>query len=103
LRSILLVDGDRRNREALAVMLRREIDCLVLEADSPEDALSMLDSQEISLLLTDLFPEGRGIGLIRDVLRRNPEVVSVLALPVGDRESAVKALQAGALFYLNKP
>jgi DNA-binding NtrC family response regulator len=103
LRSILLVDGDRRNREALAVMLRKEIDCLVLEADSPDEALSMLDSQDISLLLTDLFPEGRGIELIREVLRRNPEVVSVIALPVGDRESAVKALQAGALFYLNKP
>ena len=104
MRSILLVDHDRRVRETLAVMLRKEIDCPVLEADTPEDALASLDGQEISLLITDLFPpKNLGVDLIKGVLRKNPEVVSVVMVPAGEREAMVRVLQAGALFYLNKP
>ncbi len=104
MRSILLVDSDRQSRETLAVMLRKEIDCPVLEVETPEEALASLESQDVSLLITDLFaPKNLGIELIKDVLRKNPEVVAVIALPNGHREAAVKALQAGALFYLNKP
>ncbi|WP_305045801.1 sigma-54-dependent transcriptional regulator [Geoalkalibacter sp.] len=104
MRSILLVDNDRHGRESLAAMLRKDIDCPVLEADSPEAALAVLDSQDVSLLITDLFaPKNLGIELVQSVLRKNPEVVSVVAMPAGERETLVKILQAGALFYLNKP
>ncbi|WP_260746742.1 sigma-54-dependent transcriptional regulator [Geoalkalibacter halelectricus] len=104
MRSILLVDNDRLGRETLAVMLRKEIGCPVLEADAPEEALESLDGQDISLLITDLYaPKDLGIDLVKAVLRKNPEVVSVVMVPAGSREAVVKSLQAGALFYLNKP
>ncbi|WP_305043749.1 sigma-54-dependent transcriptional regulator [Geoalkalibacter sp.] len=104
MRSILLVDNDRHGRESLATMLRKDIDCPVLEAETPEEALAVLDSQDVSLLITDLFPpKNLGVELVKSVLRKNPEVVSVVAVPAGDREAMVRILQAGALFYLNKP
>ncbi len=104
LRSILLVDNERHNREGLAVMLRKEIGCPVLEADTPASVAEILEGRDISLLITHLFPpKDEGIALIKQVLHESPGVACVVAVPSGDREAMVRALNSGALFYLNTP
>ncbi|MBN1141273.1 MAG: sigma-54-dependent Fis family transcriptional regulator [Deltaproteobacteria bacterium] len=104
LRTILLVDGNRHERERVVVPLRKEIDCVVLEAENPEIALEILDKERISLLLTDLFlPQKEGLELIRKVQKVDPEVVSMAVVPLNNREMEVEALKLGAFFYIHTP
>lgn len=68
LRTILLVDGNRHERERVAIPLRKEIDCIVLEADTPDEALELIEKEKVSLLLTDVFlPHKEGLELIKKV------------------------------------
>ncbi len=104
LRSILLVDADRAAREGLAVMLRKHIGCVVLEAKSPEEALGVIEKQDVSLLITDLFlPKREGIELLKKVPKVNPQVATIVSIPYGERESIVESLKFGAIFYINSP
>ncbi len=104
LRSILLVDADRVAREGLAVMLRKHIGCVVLEAKSPTEALDVLEKQEVCLVITDLFgPKKEGIDLLRKIPAVNPQMATIVSVPYGDRESIVEALKYGAIFYINSP
>ncbi len=104
LRSILLVDADRVAREGLAVMLRKHIGCVVLEAKNPAEALEVVEKQEVSLLITDLFlPKKEGIELLKKIPSVNPQMATIVSVPYGDRESIVEALKYGAIFYINSP
>jgi DNA-binding NtrC family response regulator len=55
IRSILLVDNDDQARENLAVKLRNDIGCVVIEASQPSDASAILQDENVNLLITDLF------------------------------------------------
>ncbi len=104
MRSILLVDSNRQAREGLAVMLRKHIGCVVMEAQSPADALEVLAEQEVSLIITDLFlPKRAGIELLKEARTLNPQVAVIVGVPYGDRDSVVEALKRGAIFYINSP
>ncbi|NLC71789.1 MAG: sigma-54-dependent Fis family transcriptional regulator [Desulfuromonadaceae bacterium] len=104
LRTILLVDGNQHERERVVVPLRKEIDCVVLEADSPEKALEIVEKEKISLLLTEMFlPRKEGLELIRKVQKVNPEVVSMAIIPLNNRELEVEALKLGVFFYIHTP
>ena len=104
MRSILLVDGNREAREGLAVMLRKHIGCVVLESQSPAEALEALQDQDISLVITDLFaPRQGGIELLKQVRADHPQVAVIVSVPYGDRDSVVEALRRGAIFYIHSP
>jgi len=103
-RSILLVSSDLAGRQALAVKLRKDIECMVIEADTPDMALQAVDSLDISLLITDIFlPDKGGLALMQEIRQRYPAVMSVVSLPTDNREYILEALNAGALFYINTP
>ncbi len=104
MRSILLVDSNRQAREGLAVMLRKHIGCVVMESQSPAEALEILAEQEVSLIITDLFlPKRAGIELLKEARTLNPQVAVIVGVPYGDRDSVVEALKRGAIFYINSP
>jgi len=104
LRTILLVDGNRHERERVAIPLRKEIDCIVLEADTPEEALEIIEKEKVSLLLADLFlPSKEGLELIKKVQKMDPEVVPMAIVPLHNREMEVEVLKMGAFFYIHTP
>jgi DNA-binding NtrC family response regulator len=104
LRTILLVDGNQHERERVVVPLRKEIDCVVLEASSPEKALEILEKEKVSLLLTELFlPRKEGLELIRKLQKINPQAVSMAIIPFNNRELEVESLKLGSFFYLHTP
>ncbi len=104
LRTVLLVDGNRHERERVAIPLRKEIDCVVIEADTPDEALEIIDKEKISLLLTDLFlPTKEGLELIKKVQKMDPEVVPMAIVPLHNRELEVEVLKMGAFFYIHTP
>jgi signal transduction histidine kinase len=71
---------------------------------SPTQALRALSEKECDLLLTDLMmPEMDGIELIRAARAVNPDIAGVIMTGHGTIDTAVAALQIGALDYVLKP
>lgn len=76
----------------------------VFTATSATDALAILDTMAIDLVVTDIrMPGISGIELIHEVRERRPEVEVVVITGYATIEGAVEALQVGAWDYLAKP
>lgn len=104
LRSVLLVHNNAKERNDLAVAIRRTVDCAVLEANSPEEALALMQEDEISVILTDLFaPTNQGLDLLKQASQLNTQVVTIVGTPVDQRNMGLEALKLGAFFCLNTP
>ncbi|MEJ2199515.1 MAG: sigma-54 dependent transcriptional regulator [Desulfuromonadaceae bacterium] len=88
----------------MAVMLRKHIECVVLEAQNPSEATEVLEDRDVSLVITDLFlPKLAGLELLKQVRAQHPHVGVIVSVPYGDRNSVVEALKRGAIFYINSP
>src|SRR5215216_4324764 len=71
---------------------------------SAKRALEALREQEFDLLLTDLMmPEIDGIELLKRAREISPDLVCVMMTGHATIDTAVKAMQAGALDYIVKP
>jgi DNA-binding NtrC family response regulator len=104
IRSILLVDSDDEARESLAVKLRNDIGCVVIEATDPAAGFDILENENINLLITELFmPGGDGIELLKNTHKDYPYIATIAIVPTGDRELITKVLQLGTYFYINSP
>jgi DNA-binding NtrC family response regulator len=104
LRSILLISDNKAQREKLAVLLRDRNDCLVLEAETADQALQIATGEDVCVLLTDLFlPDKKGVDLLKQIHQANPQVVTLAGLPENNRAAVVEVLKAGAFFCVNTP
>jgi len=78
----------------------------VFEAKNGEEALKILEKEEINLIITDIeMPEKDGIALVKDV-RKNYKMDSLPILVVsGEKDSynALKILKLGANDFIKKP
>lgn len=71
---------------------------------SPFECLSRLRSKKCDLLITDLkMPEKDGIELLKDVRHLAPWVPVLMITGYGDIPTAVKAIKAGAVDFIEKP
>jgi len=72
--------------------------------DSPFECLTRLRSKRCDLLITDLkMPEKDGIELLTDVQNLAPWVPVLMITGYGDIPTAVKAMKAGAVDFIEKP
>jgi len=100
---ILVVD-DQRNMRATTAMLLRAAGYEVLEAADGEEALRLLGSSAVHLLLTDLKMEPMdGMTLLKRGLEVSPQTQVILMTAFGSIESAVEAMRLGAYDYVTKP
>ena len=69
-----------------------------------KDAQKALKEQEFDLLLTDLMmPEIDGIKLLKEALKIDPHLVSIVITGKGTIQTAVEAMKVGAFDYIVKP
>src|SRR5512143_2185814 len=74
------------------------------EAPNGRAALELLERVPATMLLSDLhMPELDGMGLLREVRGRNPDIAVIMITAVSDVATAVSALSVGAMDYLTKP
>src|SRR4051812_13490958 len=100
---LLVLDEDRIILQSLGQFLRRE-GYDVRTTDNPDDALSILESDQVELLLADInMPGIKPADFLRDVRRRFPHVVVIVITGYGSIEGAVEATKIGAFDYLTKP
>jgi cyclic di-GMP phosphodiesterase len=100
----LLVDDDPDLRRAMAHVLEG-MGLACIEAGTGEEALAVLQRVgELPLLVSDISMPGLdGVGLLREVRRRYPDMAVVMLSGVREAETAVDCLLAGALDYITKP
>jgi DNA-binding NtrC family response regulator len=100
---VLLVDDDAQVRfvirETLAIA-----GCQVEEAASGDQALRLLGAQTFDAIVSDIAMPGMdGVELLRRIRARDPDVPVILLTGRPRLETAVEAIEAGALRYLQKP
>jgi CheY-like chemotaxis protein len=104
-RTVLIVDGSATMLYYHGILLKR-LNFSVLTADSPEDALKVLDQTNLSLILTALsFPSMSGVDFIKKIKSGGrTQAIPVIVLTADEHVSSRSAcLKAGCTAYLNKP
>jgi two-component system NtrC family response regulator len=100
---VLVVDDDQSLRRIMEMQLE-ELGCEVASAASGPEALEILSTRTISVILTDLkMPGMSGLELLRRVRREYPEIPVLVLTAYGTVETAVEAMREGAYDYLTKP
>ena len=100
---LLIVDDETTQMRALCETLALE-GYVTCGFDSPRAALEALHADAFDLLLTDLMmPQMDGIELIAAARRIDPAIGAVVMTGNGTIDTAVQAMQGGALDYITKP
>ncbi|WP_049926719.1 bacterio-opsin activator domain-containing protein [Halopiger goleimassiliensis] len=102
--SVLVVDNETGFAELVAEMLERERDDVVAEAaTSGAEALEVLERRPIECIVSDYeMPEMSGLELLERVRERDPELPFILFTGRGSEEVASEAIAAGVTGYLQK-
>jgi two-component system response regulator HydG len=100
---VLVVDDERAILDTVEILLRGEgFDAAV--AQSGREALERFDELGPDIVLTDIrMPGLTGLDLLEAVRERDPEVPVILMTAQASLQSAVKAVNQGAFYYLQKP
>jgi two-component system sensor histidine kinase/response regulator len=100
---LLIVDDESAQMRALCETLELE-GYHARGYDSAKQALAALHPGEFDLLITDLtMPEMDGIALSTCARQIDPALVTIVMTGHGTIDTAVRAMQGGALDYLPKP
>lgn len=95
--SVLVADNDPRGRRLLIRCL--EEDYRVLSADSTSDALQILDSEEIDLVLCDQhLPEANAVDFFRQIRVSHPEVIRILLSGTIDHQEMIRCINDAAVY-----
>jgi two-component system response regulator FlrC len=101
--TILIVEDDAGLREALLdTLLLGNYD--VVAADCAEQALMMLSSQNVDLVVSDIqMGEMSGLTLLKSIKAKYPNMPVLLMTAYATINDAVQAMRDGATDYLSKP
>jgi len=101
--NILIIDDEEVLQDILTVLIRKE-GHTPLNASTGEEGLAILEREEVDLILLDLMLPGlNGMEVLREVRRRDADVVVVMITAFSSIESAIEAMREGAFHYIPKP
>lgn len=103
MKTILLVDDIELNRKFMIPSF--DNDFFILEAGSGVDALTILKSNRVDLVITDIFMEPMdGYTLIREIRKRAKLMsIPIIAVTEKDEASQAEAIAAGADYFISRP
>lgn len=101
--TILAVDDEPANLRMLERLFHREY--RILTANSGEEALEILQREDISLILTDQrMPGMTGTDLLRESLNTSPDAVKIILTGYTDIEALIDAINTSRIHkYMSKP
>lgn len=100
---ILIVDDDSSGLEATAEVLKRE-EYDLFTATGGRAAIEILDAENVDVVITDeKMPDMSGIELLKYIHTNHPYTQVILLTAYGTIDSAVEAIQTGAVSYREKP
>ena len=102
MRRILVVDDDKMNLRRTRLILEKYYD--ILTAESGQEALDMIDDEEIDLILLDIeMPGMSGIETFQRMKERGLDIPVIYLTASGYEEDVMNAIRLGAVNYLKKP
>jgi len=100
---LVIIDDHEALREGLAILLARDGDEVVGTAGNAEAALDVVEHAAPDVAIVDIgLPDGSGIDLTRELLRRRPALGVVLYTGDSDAELLAEGLDSGARGYALK-
>jgi DNA-binding NtrC family response regulator len=100
--TILIVDDEKHTRDGLRRLLEADYD--VYLAPDINGALSVLEREQVDLLLTDLRLGGEdGMQLIDRALKMSQPPICIMMTAYGSVDTAVEAMKRGAYDFVTKP
>jgi two-component system, cell cycle response regulator len=101
--TILVVDDDELVRMTLSVLVSSlGYPCLV--AGDGQEALTVLNSTQVDLVLTDVvMPRMDGLELLHEIKEKHRNTDVIVATGYSERTSYADVIQAGALDFIKKP
>ncbi|BCO08894.1 hypothetical protein GF1_12700 [Desulfolithobacter dissulfuricans] len=101
---ILVVDDEAQQRD-IAGQLLESLGYRVLTASSGEEALTVIEEQDVDLVLLDMImdPGMNGRQCYEQMLSRKPDLKAVIASGFSESEEVKKALALGASAFIRKP
>jgi DNA-binding NtrC family response regulator len=101
--SVLIIDDEAAIRESLETLLEME-GYDVQSAATAEEGLNRIGDRPYDLVLLDLaLPDRNGIDLLAELHAHDPQLAVIMITAYGTVENAVKAMQAGATNFVQKP
>lgn len=102
-KKILIIDDDKDILTLLSIKLKDE-NYEIIPIPSPLEAIDFLSQENVDLILVDqLMPELSGIELVEIVKDKFENIPIIVMTAYGEVEDAVKAIKAGAYYYITKP
>jgi DNA-binding NtrC family response regulator len=100
---ILVTDDDAQSRKIITAFLEYK-GYEVREACDVEQALEIVKSQDIDLVITDLMmPKMNGLDFLITLKNIRPQIVVIACSAYGNGIMKTKLLKSGAFFYFDKP
>ena len=101
--SVLIIDDEAAIRESLETLLEME-GYEVQSAATADEGLTRIGDRPYDLVLLDLaLPDRNGIDLLTELHSTDPQLAVIMITAYGTVENAVKAMQAGATNFVQKP
>jgi len=101
--TILYVDDEQNNLVSFKATFRLKYN--VLTAISGEEAIGLLDSNDVHVIITDQrMPGMTGVEFLESILDRHPDQMRILLTGYADMNAVIDAVNKGKIFhYLSKP
>src|SRR6202167_6586965 len=101
--AVLIIDDEAAIRESLETLLELE-GYGVESAASGEEGLARIGERSFDLVLLDLaLPDRNGMDLLAEIRLQDPGLSIIMVTAYGTVENAVRAMQAGAANFIQKP
>ncbi|MFH0782226.1 MAG: sigma-54 dependent transcriptional regulator [Pseudomonadota bacterium] len=101
--NLLIVEDETRMREVI-MMLLSDLQLNMIEARDGAEAIEILDTETIHMVITDLkLPKIGGMEVLGHIKEYKPEVPVIIITAFGSIDNAVAAIRLGAFDYVTKP
>jgi len=100
--TLLIVDDEKATRDGLRMALEEDFDCYV--AADPTQAMNVLKSDHVDIMLTDLrMGAESGMDLLDKSQKLTHPPVAIMMTAYGSVDTAVEAMRRGAWHFVTKP
>lgn len=101
---ILIVDDDENLRLSLKMFLAKDGYCKISDVSSCEEALEIVSTQNINLIISDIIMKGpSGMDLLRQVKKMGLKFPVIMITGYPTNKTAAESKRLGAFKYMHKP
>ena len=102
--TILIVDDVRAMRDIIYFIFKEQKFKDVLRASSEKDAVRIINSKTIHLVLTDwMMPKESGLSFVKGIRAQEPELPIIMVTGMASKEDVLEVMEAGINDYILKP